>query len=425
MDSKRSNNDDNSMKKVAPCHDQQVPAHPSAEKELNDIEEGNPDNTNAGPLTRLQNRRRMLLCGGIFLLLVITGIVVGTVLGLRSSNNQQDSSNVSSSINSETDVATPAATPDPPSLDDTTEDDTAELSSGVCSVEINVQCIPPVGFEDCDSLVSPRTKCLERPSALTYRYSGKDCSNSNNMLPTALFPCVDFEPSLLGDEDSQAYVVVTDDSAIVYHADFLLPGDEFTIERPTQDEALPDLFTMTVYSSDDMATVLQTFQVDVACPTDDEYPLFLNSRFGSMQLIAYTNDAQGVVNSLVAATLVYTALGETAILDKLTSITNAIDQFDEGFLDLSNDVNGMTLLEESNDDEIAVVELTVDLSSSDPYTIYTIVQASSRDGYSCRDTHSLQFAPFAADKNRSTRGLESSKPSLSILESLANYMHLE
>ena len=279
-----------------------------------------------------------------------------------------------------------------------------------CSINVNVQCIPPAGFEDCDSLVAPRTQCTQRPTSLTYRYSGGDCSESSNMLPADTFPCIDENgsPTTL---ESHGYVVVTDslnDDEIIYHRSFLLPGDEFTIEQ-IDDTPLPDLMTITIYSPlNGMTTVLQTNFIDISC--NNANAMFLNSHFGAMQLISYTNEEQGVVDSTVTATLVYTATGETAILTDLTSITNAVNQFEDGFINLSDDVvTGMELnandenifSNDSNDDDLAVIELTVDLSqSSKPVTIYTIAQAQSPMGYECRGVHFLSFTPLFGGRRR-------------------------
>jgi hypothetical protein len=205
----------------------------------------------------------------------------------------------------------PVATPQPtPSQGDS------------CFSDLIAECEPPLGFTDCNSMPLPRTTCLGSPTSLTFRYNAGNCSDSVNSQPPSADSCTDFNggPPSLGSQT--AFVVATDqaNADIVYCNASVAPGKDFTVPEIFAGAGVPTNLNGTVYSSAATAeNPVQTISFVASCSAD--LPLFLNDRFGSMQLIAFANEEQGDVDSIVDVNLVFTIRGHGgSTLDSLTSL---------------------------------------------------------------------------------------------------------
>jgi hypothetical protein len=250
-----------------------------------------------------------------------------------------------------------------------------------------MECVPPVGVEDCDSLTRPRDECLEMPSTMSFRYSGGDCSESSNLQLLSTFPCVDFNggPPSLG--NASAFIVITDgfEEVFVYHAAFVAPGEEVTIENFFLPAFGVDLLKITIYASDMISSenILQSIRLRISCSQD----AYLLDQYGSMQLISYANNVQGLVDSIVEATMVYTIVGETVILKSLNDITSLAN---DGIWNMTNEVVG-SVLESPSENIVVERPFSLDLSKRELYTFFSIVQGSTTDGFSCRDSNFFSF----------------------------------
>jgi hypothetical protein len=132
--------------------------------------------------------------------------------------------------------------------------------------------------------------------------------------------CIDFgggSPSL---GNSTVFVVVADEAnpETVYYSDFVALGAEFVTEESVVG-GIGNGTTITVYASEVLLpeNMVQAVSFISSCSTD--LPLFLQDRFGSMHLVAFTNDEQGAVDSIVDITLVltiYSVVFTTTILGR-------------------------------------------------------------------------------------------------------------
>lgn len=261
------------------------------------------------------------------------------------------------------------------------------ISGDACFVTLTVECEPPLGFTDCNSMALPRTTCAGLPTSLTFRYNARNCSDSFNMQPPSSDSCTDFNggpPSLV---NQNAFVVASDldNAAIVYFADWVLPSEDFTVAELIAGTGVPTNLNINVYPSSAQESPVQEFSFVASCST--ELPLFLNDRFGSVQLILFTNNEQGVVDSIVDVNLVYTVLNGGSTLDSLTSINS----FTPGFFNLTDQANEIQL---ENPNEIKVVaeqSAIIDLTRTN-HTAFGTAQIRTPDGFSCGATDFLVFS---------------------------------
>jgi hypothetical protein len=183
------------------------------------------------------------------------------------------------------------------------------------------------------------------------------------------------------------FVVATDqaNAEIVYFANFVALGEDFTVSELFAGVGVPNNLNITVYSSSGQETPVQTISFASSCPTNQ--PLFLQNRFGSMQLIAFTNENQGIVDSIIDVTLVYTvdSVFATATIQSLQSITTS------GFFDLTDQVEGV-VLEEANDYSYVVEQpFPVDLSMAVMINVSGTVEVALPDGFFCLDTDVVSY----------------------------------
>lgn len=146
----------------------------------------------------------------------------------------------------------------------------------------------PAAAATAGTLPAAATACSDRPTLLRMKYNGGDCSQSTTM-QSATFTCSDSAsggPPALG----QARIVVRDNRAenTFYFSGTVQVDDTFDIYDGG--DRLASNLAVGVFSSVS-GELMQSIQFQGSCA----FPLFLNDKFGSVEVIGWENEAQGEV----------------------------------------------------------------------------------------------------------------------------------
>lgn len=184
------------------------------------------------------------------------------------------------------------------------------------------------------------------------------------------------------------YIVAYDvETGRVYHEGYVIVGDQFTILNGDQLGANTNI---TVYSSAGDASssenILQTLVFHTSCSQES---LSLSDRYGSIQVIVYANDLQGIVNSFTEIKLSYTisnSRNEANIsltsLSSNTSIPNAFTGI--------RDLDGIVIM--PGEDFLLKDISFIDLSIGNRYTVLGSTEALLVNGFGgCRATASSEI----------------------------------
>ena len=257
-----------------------------------------------------------------------------------------------------------------------------------CFVQVDVDCTPPPGIEDCDSIPIPQDECLEKVFSMGFRYNGGDCSQSSNVQDPQLFQCEDFfgGPPTIQGEVSFIRAIDIKGLGINYFMDFVAVGDQF--QMTNMGNLLGSNINATIYSTDVIisSNIRQTMVIHTSC----SQVTFLKDRYGAIELLSFNNTLQGFVSCFVDLSLGFdvsnVATGFNVLLETLTSITN----FDNNeFINLTSFVQNITLSPGSTFPISTMV--TIDLSIRKRYTAFSTIQGSSPDGFSCRASDFLNI----------------------------------
>jgi hypothetical protein len=239
----------------------------------------------------------------------------------------------------------------------------------------------------CDAILPLVTQCQQRPTKMVFRYNGGTCEQSFNIQPDTLFICNDFNGGPPNAEGASSYISITDvkGAGIVYYDGFATVGDELVLED--NGNRVEANMNVTIYSSDnkDPANILQTLVYHSSCSRN----LFLKDRYGSIQLIVFVNEIQGIVSCLFNAVFDFSIVNDgefNAELVSLISVTNI------GVYNLTDRVLG-TLVKPGEKFTIAE-NIVIDLTVRQRYTaLSTIVgrPVGGSTGSLCRDTDFLTF----------------------------------
>jgi hypothetical protein len=276
--------------------------------------------------------------------------------------------------------ATPVPTPSP------TVGTTTIPPTDLCFIEVDVACIPPPEFEDCDSILPLRERCEQRPQLLTMRYTGEDCSNGDNIQPEQLYFCEDYQGGPPTTEGATSYIIARDIKGLkTYFEGFVNVGDQYNLFDNGAN--LTANMNITIYSSEEQTaeTLLQTIVFHSSCSSN----LFLKDRYGASQVVSFENLGQGLVSCFANVTFAFNIDnvaegGNNAVLQTLTSQTNWA-----GTLNLTEQVNGIVLGdgESQSFSETVVIDTTV----RQRYTAFTTVTAASPQEFICSATDFLEF----------------------------------
>lgn len=147
---------------------------------------------------------------------------------------------------------------------------------------------------------------------------------------------------------------------------------------------------MEIVQTDNM---IQTIKYHSSCSNN----LFLKDRFGSVQLVIFINEEQGVVTCFQNVTLTFDIAvpvaieGDCVVLSALQVVTNIVDEDgDPQVIDLTEEVEGVevapTMPHSVN------VTLTIDLTQRQRYTAFSTVIGQTKDGsVRCFGANVLEF----------------------------------
>jgi hypothetical protein len=184
------------------------------------------------------------------------------------------------------------------------------------------------------------------------------------------------------------YIVAYDvEAGRVYHEGCVIVGDQFTILNGDQLGANTNI---TVYSSAGDASssenIIQTLVFHTSCSQES---LSLSDRYGSIQVIVYANDLQGIVNSFTEIKLSYTISNSrneaNILLTSLSSNTSIPNAF-TGIRDL----DGIVLI--PGQDFFLEDTFFIDLFFDQRYTVLGSAEALVVNSLEeCRATASLEI----------------------------------
>jgi hypothetical protein len=234
---------------------------------------------------------------------------------------------------------------------------------------------------------------------MKFRYSGGDCSQSFNIQPRSLFECFDFNGGPPTANDFTSYIIATalKDEELVYFEGLVNTTDIYTLyDGGNRFEANMDITIYNPRGETDPALIkttanlLQAVQYHSSCSSN----LFLKDRFGSNQLVEFTNEIQGTVTCFVTATVNITlenpqGSGVEINLLELNSVVN----FDPFTINKDVDVIGMGPLLEGMTFSPTPIVVTLDLSARQSYIFFTTVVGEPLDGSTeqCNGVHLFEF----------------------------------
>jgi hypothetical protein len=238
--------------------------------------------------------------------------------------------------------------------------------------------------------------CEQPPFEMVFRYNGGDCSGGYNVQPDTFYQCQDFGVGPPRQASAISYIIAFErGGGEEYFSAFVGVNEEFKL---LAEEKFSANMNITVYdpgNSTDVAEILrpdnmiQTVIYHSSCSQN----LFLKDRFGSVQLVEFTNVDQGRVScfqnvSLIVSVDIPVTVDGVAELTALTIVTNQ-GQADQGIFDLSELVAGKSLtpgqpcqFQES---------FAIDLTSRRRLTALTTVVGRTNQGQGCFGTDFYEF----------------------------------
>jgi hypothetical protein len=259
-----------------------------------------------------------------------------------------------------------------------------------CLVRIKATCIPSDQHTDkCEDIKATTSSCAYRPTVLSFRYDGGNCSKSNVQDQESLKLCRDYAngpPTTLG---SQSYIVVSnsEDDSEVFYSGIVRVGSELLLKFGTGGS--PDSLNIGIYSpsTTTKGKILQFLTITSSCVGTGK--LFLEDQFGSLHLMVIVNEPQGVMTNFVQVSYSYMATNvspnEKLALSSLTSITTF------GYLDLTYAINGFVL--DAGHSVRLERRFLLDATMLRRYTTITKVSAKTINGFEvCSDKEMMSFA---------------------------------
>lgn len=306
-----------------------------------------------------------------------------------------------------------------------------------CEVKVNIDCIVKAIGTNNDQLYPDSTKCEDllyplldrcddRPNDMLMKFNGGNCGQSLNLQPQATgtswenydWQCVDHQASdgMYGPpSEGFAYIVATDarNEDIVYFSGSVEVGTTFNLNRNNEDVA-EDMNITISEGTTPGGEILQTIKIHSACPCPtDGTPnsecwsgdnlwetylgkkLFLSDKFGSVQLVGYTNNGQGTVSTFVNVTYMYTLENQGTVDAYLVElVSERSPPFPSEASNLTEEmVNQSPLIGYISPNEIFVVEEDeqIDMSVRKNYTTTVTLSAKTAQGNPCSDTKLLSF----------------------------------
>jgi hypothetical protein len=213
-------------------------------------------------------------------------------------------------------------------------------------------------------------------------FNGGSCDQS---FAAQNYYCQDFEggPPIL--EGEEVFAVATANGEVLTSS-IVAVGESFTISTDDQNTLLPELLNITVYDNQSMENRLQSISFNTSCAS----PLFPADIFGSMQIVEFENQQQGLSTLFQTFDTQFEASIEVAIraterarLEEFTAVASF------GVFNLTNRVNGD--LVDSQTPAIIDFPFTIDLAYDQRYTMLISVTARGQGDLICREVFFFGF----------------------------------
>ena len=274
---------------------------------------------------------------------------------------------------------TPAPTPSPTPAPIPGTLPPSPAPSEQCELGIELTCEPPEGVdaESCETIPPYLLICEDRPFSMTFRYNGGDCSGSFNVQPDTLFQCEDFQGGPPTERGTLSYIEAFElGGGEMYFSGFV--EVESTFIGLAEDQVAANM-NITIYDPRgetdpsvivNPANILQTVIYHSSCSQN----LYLKDRFGSIQLVEFINEEQGVVTCFLTAEIGFTftapiEIEGEAILSALTVITNTEGGPNgNGIYNLTDEVYGVIISPDDDPPFSISATIPIDLTVRRPYT---------------------------------------------------------
>jgi len=203
-------------------------------------------------------------------------------------------------------------------------------------------------------------------------------------MQTEKFFCDDFAEI---PQDGPIYMVATDkdDVNTIFFEGEVELGELYNVTDPNNDR-LPADMNLTVFDAPN-GNILQSVQYHSSCSQN----LFLKDRYGASQLVAFYNEAQGLVDCFITSNYSFAIFNQgerPAVLKNLTAITTPFGSFD-----LTSLVNTTTVPEGETYTVYLPIEL--DLTVRQRYTVLATITGNF-DGDDSTICSSSDFLDFIA-----------------------------
>ena len=200
--------------------------------------------------------------------------------------------------------------------------------------------------DSCETIPEFFPICQQRPFEMIFLYNGGDCSGSFNVQPDTLFICEDYKGGPPTERGDVSYIQAFElGGGEMYFEGFVEVGSEFTALAESKMAANMNI---TIYdpgmlTDPDMIVQPQNIVQTVIYHSSCSKNLYLKDRFGSIQLVVFTNELQGTVTCFRNSTLSFqidapfSLEGSNIILSQLNVVGRA------GIFDLTPNVAGVEI----------------------------------------------------------------------------------
>lgn len=302
-----------------------------------------------------------------------------------NATTKETTTNYTSQVTSwnETDqVVLPSTQNDTSTNDALKEDDTPSTLEG-CMLQVDMSCLPPLSDDDdgdnetktsssCEEhLVPEYTTCDSGPTELVFKFNGGICNNYNQPQDAALYFCQDFGEGPAFGLSETNYIEALPPRKVgdVYFEGQVSVGDTFRAQDTLGNGGILDEeILVMVYADSTKEVILQIMVFHTKCQAD----LTLGDKYGSLQLMSFTNDAAGTPTMYMNITYQVTI---TNMGSDLVHIGHVITIEDQMAKDLLGGNKGPIL--EAGGSESVQQNMLIDLTHA--RTLSTSATISGRD----------------------------------------------
>lgn len=248
------------------------------------------------------------------------------------------------------------------------------ISSTGCRLHAEVTCHPPLESTSTsctEHLIPEYSPCESSPTELLFRFNGGICNAYSQPQDASLYFCQDFGegPDIVLNETNYIEALPPRKTGDLYFEGEVSVGDTFLAhDTDGVGGILDEEILLLVYADSSKAELLQMMVFHTKCQAD----LTLGDKFGSLQLMSFTNDYAGTTSMYRSVTYAVTITNKGPETVRVGHIISIEDQVAK---DLLGGSEGPTL--ESGASESLTQELTVEMGHG--RTISTSATISGRD----------------------------------------------